>query len=192
VETSLLAASLLGDVATLLENFAEGVLVGLAVLVATALVYALVRVSLGLVAIAIVRVHRSASNWLAARRTAATYITDGRPSYSLTLLVRLDQRSGRLAPSVQLRGQGKLVKPWIRLELVDASGRLRHLARKRARRAIGAELALPPFMPPDGVAAAEALGWHWDVVIEDEQGERARWREHPRPVAYLNAEAELA
>jgi hypothetical protein len=57
--------------------------------------------------------------------------------------------------------------------------------------AIGAELALPAFEWPGGATADEALGWHWDVVIEDEEGERARWREHPRAAGLLNAEAEL-
>jgi anti-sigma B factor antagonist len=114
------------------------------------------------------------------------------PSYTLSLLVRLEP-TGRLAPSVQFRGRGELVEPWIRLELVDREGRLRHVARERfPASAIGTEFSLPAFDAPDGASAAWALGWHWDVVIKDREGERARWREHPRPAGVLNVEAELA
>jgi hypothetical protein len=114
------------------------------------------------------------------------------PLYSLTLLVRFDEQSRRFCPSVQVRGFGELTEAWIRLELVDADGAVRLVRRKRlAKTAIGTELALPVFAPPDWTTPHEVLGWHWDVVIDDKQGERARWREHPRPADRLNAEAEL-
>ena len=107
--------------------------------------------------------------------------------------MRFDDESGRFRPSVQVRGYGELTRAWIRLELVDADGAVRLVTRKRlARTAIDTELPLPAFEPPDGTRPDEVLGWHWDLVIEDEAGERARWREHPHPAACLNAEAELA
>jgi hypothetical protein len=113
-------------------------------------------------------------------------------AWSLTLLVRLDEASGRLCPSVQLRGGGALTHAWLRLELVDREGRVRLLRRKRLpRTAIGTELPLPAFESPAGTSPEEVLGWYWDIVIEDKEGERARWRERPRPVQRLNAEAEL-
>jgi hypothetical protein len=94
---------------------------------------------------------------------------------------------------VQVRGYGELTMAWIRLELVDGDGAVRLMRRKRlAKTAIGAELPLPVFEPPEGTSVDEVLGWHWDIVIEDKEGERARWREHPRPAGYVNAEAELA
>lgn len=112
--------------------------------------------------------------------------------YTLTLLVRLDERTGRLAPSVQLRGLNPLVRPWIRLELVDLNLRLRHVVTKELEpSAIGTEVALRPFEPPEGATAEEVLGWHWDVVLDDGGVEQARSREHPRPVGRVNAEAEL-
>jgi hypothetical protein len=115
------------------------------------------------------------------------------PSYGLALLIRFDEQSGSFCPSVQLRGYGELTQAWIRLELVDHEGTVRLLRRKRlARTAIGTELPLPAFKPPEGSDPDEVLGWHWDVVIEDAEGERARWREHPRPAERLNVEAELA
>lgn len=112
--------------------------------------------------------------------------------YSLTLLVRFDEHDGRFRPSVQVRGSGELTEAWIRLELVDPDGAVRLIRRKRlARAAIGTELALPAFEPPDWTTPNEVLGWYWDVVIHDKEGERARWREQPRPAERLNAEAEL-
>jgi hypothetical protein len=114
------------------------------------------------------------------------------PPFTLSLLVRVNARRGRLAPSIQLRGGGKPIEPWVRLELVDLEGRLRHAVRRRLpASAIGSEFSLPGFDPPDGVTAEAALGWHWDVAIEDRDGERACWREHPRPAGDLNPEAEL-
>ena len=119
--------------------------------------------------------------------------TEVPPSFSLALMVRFDDDSGCFRPSVQVRGYGELTQAWIRLELVDPSGTVRLIRRRRlARTAIETELPLPPFEPPEGTSIDEVLGWHWDVVIEDKLGERARWREHPHPAAYLNAEAELA
>jgi hypothetical protein len=118
--------------------------------------------------------------------------TEVAPSYWLTLFVRFDEESGRFCPSVQVRGNGELTMAWIRVELVDGDGAVRLMRRKRlAKTAIGTELALTAFAVPDGVSRDEVLGWYWDIVIEDEKGERARWREQPRPAEHLNAEAEL-
>lgn len=144
--------------------------------------------ALGLLGTGIARVYGFVSGRLAERRG------DGAPPmYWLTLLVRFDEHRGRFSPSVQLRGHAVLSRAWIRLELVDAAGTVRIVRRRRlAPTAIGTELSLPAFEPPDGASAEEVLGWHWDVVIEDKEGERGRWREHPRLAGYLNAEAELA
>ena len=112
--------------------------------------------------------------------------------YTMTLLVRLEARTGRLAPSVQIRGLNPVVRPWIRLELVDLNLRLRHVVTKELDpAAIGTEVALRPFEPPEGATAEDVLGWHWDVVLDDGGVEKDRWREHPRPVGRVNAEAEL-
>lgn len=113
------------------------------------------------------------------------------PSWSLTLLVEVDEDAGLFRPSVQLRGSPL---PWdarIRLELVE--GRQLRLVKRRSLPpwAIGAELPLPAFPLPDGAEIDEVLGWHWDVVIEDERRERARWREHPAPAGALNEEGEV-
>jgi hypothetical protein len=113
--------------------------------------------------------------------------------YKLTLLVRLDEETGRFRPSVQVRSLGEPTEAWIRLELVDEHGAVRLVRKRRLpAAALGTELALPPFEPPDGATADEVLGWRWDLVLEDEGGELERWREHPRPAGQLNTEAELA
>jgi hypothetical protein len=112
--------------------------------------------------------------------------------WSLALLVRVN--SGQLWPSVQLRGCGELgwQSPWLQIELVDWDGQVRLRSGQRLPPVlIDTELPLAPFLPPDGASVEQALGWHWDVVISDAGVERARWREHPRPVGALNAEAEL-
>ena len=137
------------------------------------------------------------ASWFASRREAPAPVE--LPDHfdqscgHLALLVRLDESGGRLAPSVQLRGTGMLARPWVRLELVDAEGRLRlAMAKALSGDRCGTEVPLRPFEPPEGATAEEVLGWHWDVVLEDEPGcERARWREHPRAMGRLNAEAEL-
>jgi hypothetical protein len=194
VETPLYVASLLESLVGLLEVFAQllGVLVTFLLML---FVYAALRAAVYRAAEAMGLIEREVAPAQAPRAEVpqpdvidSWYV----PSYSLALLVRVDEQSGRLAPSVQIRGEGRLVRPWIRLELVDTGGALRHAVRRRLwGNAIGTELALPAFEPPDGATAEEALGWHWDVVIEDEEGERARWREHPRAAGLLNAEAEL-
>jgi hypothetical protein len=114
------------------------------------------------------------------------------PSWALTLVVDVDESSAVLRPSVQLRGSGILSPARVRLQLVDENGTIRCTSeRSLPPAAIGRQLALPPFAPPDRVSADEALRWAWDVVIEDERGELARWREFPAPAGRLNAEAEL-
>jgi hypothetical protein len=165
---------------SLLAGLGLGILTGLALpLLAWA---ALALLGLPVALVKLVRAKR------AARRAAWA-----RPWYSLTLLVRLDEENGRFYPSAQLRGEGALRRAWIRLELVDNLGNLRLVMRRRLpRAAIGTELPLPDFEPPDGASAAVVLGWHWDVVIESKHGKRMRWREHPRAAGQLNAEAELA
>ena len=134
--------------------------------------------------------------WFDSRSAATEDAADDssdRDDYGLVLLVRRDESAGRLAPSVQLRGTGVLTRPWIRLELVDRDGRLRLAVTKSLTPFVcGTEFPLRPFEPPEGATVEEVLGWHWDVVIEDEAGcERARWREHPCAVGGLNPEAEL-
>jgi hypothetical protein len=126
-------------------------------------------------------------------RTAEPGVLVVRPAYTLTLLVRLDEATGRFCPSVQVRGLGDPTDAWIRLELVDEDGAIRLVRRKRLpAAALGTELALPPFEAPEGATADEVLDWSWDVVLEDKEGELERWREHPRPAGHLNTEAELA
>ena len=172
------------DVLALLARLLGGVAAGAAVVLAMAI---LAEAAIGLGSLVSAGVRR------VRERRAAGGAADAPPAFSLTLLVRLDEDGGRLCPSVQLRGSGRLTHPWIRLELVDREGRVRLLRRKRlARTAIGTELPLPAFEAPAGASPEEILGWHWDIVIEDKEGERARWREHPRPAERLNAEAELA
>ena len=128
----------------------------------------------------------------ARRRLATTFV----------LMVRHDERAGVLHPSVQL-GAGtwsrarRLMRRRsgprsIRLQLVDGLGRIRHEVERRfSPEALNRELSLPAFAPPAGASARETLSWHWDVALRDGEGERLRWREHPRPAAELNAEAEL-
>ena len=137
------------------------------------------------------------ASWFASRREAPAPVepaddSSDQPYYALALLVRLDQSSGRLAPSVQLRGTGLLTRPLIRIELVDPEGRLRLAVTKALTvHTCGTEFPLRPFEPPEGATVQEVLDWHWDVVIDEGGFERARWREHPRAVGRLNAEAEL-
>jgi hypothetical protein len=113
------------------------------------------------------------------------------PAWSLAFLVDVDEDAGLFRPSVQLRGSPLPLGASIRLELVDEGGV--RLANRRSLPpwAIGTELPLPAFSLPAGAGLTEVLGWHWDVVIEDERGEKARWREHPGPAGSLNPEAEL-
>jgi hypothetical protein len=123
---------------------------------------------------------------------AGTTVEAPPPAWSLALLVEVDTDERQLQPRVQIRPHTSSWTPWIRLELVDRGGEV------RARRAlplplsaIGADLTLPRFEPPGGASLDETLGWHWDVVIYDQEREYARWREHPRPAGMLNPEAEL-
>jgi hypothetical protein len=156
-------------------------------LVAVVLAVAAFSMALGLLASAVAGAFRLVSS-----RLAEGPRVEIPPTCSLALLVRCDEESGRFHPSVQIRGQVEFTRAWIRLELVDESGAVRLVRRRRfARTAIGTELPLPDFESPEGTSAEQVLGWHWDVVIEDKEGERARWREHPHPAYYLNAEAEL-
>ena len=114
------------------------------------------------------------------------------PSWSLTLLVEVDDDAGLLRPSVQLRGSSLPFGARLRLQVVDGSGLIRASSeRSLPAWAIGAELALPAFTAPEGTTIEELLGWHWDLVLEDSRREHARWREHPAPAGALNAEAEL-
>jgi hypothetical protein len=157
-------------------------------LIVGALAVAALWVALGVLATAVTRAFKLVSRRLAERQGDETP-----PACWLALLVRFDEESGRFQPSVQIRGHAVLTRAWIRLELVDGSGVVRLVRKKRfARTAMGTELPLPAFESPEGTSAEEVLAWHWDVVLEDKEGERARWREHPRPASYLNAEAELA
>jgi hypothetical protein len=113
-------------------------------------------------------------------------------SWSLTLLVRVDEEERLFRPSVQLRGSELPFGARVRLVVVDGTG----LARAACERflpaeTLDAEVALPEFPAPEGAAIEDVLGWHWDLVMADWRGERQRWREHPAPVGALNAEAEL-
>jgi len=113
-------------------------------------------------------------------------------SWWLTLLVEVDNETRLLPPSVQLRGGALPFPARLRLDIVDEYGRVRLSSRRSLPpSAIGTELALTLFATPDGADVEDVLRWHWDVVIEDWRGERARWREHPAPAGALNAEAEL-
>lgn len=114
------------------------------------------------------------------------------PSWSLALLVHVDEEEALFLPSVQLRGSELPFASRLRLQLVDDEGRVRTTAeRVLPEWAVGAEVTLPGFFPPEGAAVEEVLGWHWDVVLEDAGGIRQRWREHPAPTGGLNPEAEL-
>jgi hypothetical protein len=172
------------DVLGFLAQFAIRVLGLIAVVLAVAAFWT----ALGLLATAATGAYR-----LVCRRLAEAPAVATPPAFWLALLVRFDEDTGRFQPSVQVRGVGEFTRSWIRLELVDDSGTVRLVRRKRfARTALSTELPLPDFESPEGTSPEEVLGWHWDVVLEDKEGERARWREHPRPAGYLNAEAELA
>jgi hypothetical protein len=110
----------------------------------------------------------------------------------LTLLVRHGSDSDVLHPSVQLRGGIGPPTRSIRLELKDEHERLRvSVSRRFSIAERGRELQLPAFTPPEGASVEEALGWHWDLVLEHGENEPFRWREHPRAVEGTNAEAEL-
>jgi hypothetical protein len=114
-----------------------------------------------------------------------------RPRPALTLLVRHDKAEGVLRPSVQVHC-GVQSPGSIRLELADEHERLRlSVCRSFPAEAVARELSFPAFAPPGGASAEEALGWHWDVVLQVGGGEPFRWREHPRPMEGMNAEAEL-
>jgi hypothetical protein len=144
-----------------------------------------------LAALAFYMALRSHLAWRAERRVANT-LAAVPPLWSLALLVDVDEEGGELSPIVQIRRGPKAWTPWIRLELVDAEGLIRsRTAQPLPLSAIGAELKLPPFSPPGGTSAEEALGWHWDIVVYDREREYARWREHPRRAGLLNAEGEL-
>ncbi|MGH3033967.1 MAG: hypothetical protein ACRDON_05340 [Gaiellaceae bacterium] len=129
----------------------------------------------------------------ATRRPAATpFWSPPPPSWSLTLLVDVDHEARLFRPSVQLRGSTLQFPPTLRLELVDDSGQIRSSCeRSLPPWTIGGEVALPAFTAPHGATTEDVLGWHWDVVMEDQRGELARWREHPGPAGSLNAEAEI-
>jgi hypothetical protein len=114
------------------------------------------------------------------------------PSWSLTLLVEVDDDAGLFLPSVQLRGSALPFASRLRLEVVDEIGTIRISTESPLlESAIGREVALPAFAAPDGAVVDDVLHWHWDVVLEDWRGEQKRWREHPAPAGVLNAEAEL-
>jgi hypothetical protein len=115
-----------------------------------------------------------------------------RPRPRLTLLVHHDPVDDVLRPSVQLHG-GVVPGPGsVRLQLADGDERVRlSIARPLPPEATNRQLPFPAFAPPDGASVEEALGWHWDVVIENGEEEPFRWREHPRPTDGVNAEAEL-
>lgn len=114
------------------------------------------------------------------------------PSWSLTLLLEVDDDAGLFRPSVQLRGSSLPFAARLRLEVVDESGSIRISTESPLlSEAIGREVALPAFAAPDGAVVEDVLHWHWDVVLEDWRGEQRRWREHPAPAGALNAEAEL-
>lgn len=115
-----------------------------------------------------------------------------RPRPRLTLMVRHDKRHGQLRASVQLRGSAAGAAGSIRLELKDGDERLRlSVGRPFPAEAAGRELPFPPFAPPSGASLEEALGWHWDVVLEVGGEEPFRWREHPSRIDGVNAEGEL-
>ena len=114
-----------------------------------------------------------------------------RPRPALTLLVRHDASEGVLRPSVQLRGAEARVGS-IRIELADEHERLRlSVSRPLMPGGAGGELSFPAFEPPSGATVEQALAWHWDVVLQLGDDEPFRWREHPRPMGGMNAEAEL-
>lgn len=117
--------------------------------------------------------------------------TSSRACY-LSLLVRVDEHTGLLSPSVQLRGD--LVSPaTLHLTLVDDDEVIRHSTMLPVPAdALDRELVLPAFPAPGDVTPEEALGWHWDVVVEAAGIAVDRWREHPRRAGVLGPEAEIA
>lgn len=135
---------------------------------------------------------------IARRRGNRTSVADRTPAppepraWSLSLIVDVDEEHRVFRPSVQLRGPPLPSPATISLRLVDPTGHIRQeVGRSLPPWAIGAELSLPAFGISADETLDEALGWHWDLVVEDERGERARWREHPKAVGGLNPELEL-
>lgn len=111
---------------------------------------------------------------------------------TMTLLVRRSADSDVLQPTVQLRGGVGPPPDAIRLELVDEDEDLRFcLCRPYKSETLSGDVSLPAFPSPGGASAEEALGWHWDVILENGAEEPYRWREHPHAVQGTNVEAEL-
>jgi hypothetical protein len=112
--------------------------------------------------------------------------------WSLALLVRVDEITGRLAPSIQLSGYEADSWLRIRLELVDADGAVRLTAGYRfSQSAVGTEFPLDSFLPPGGANVDDVLRWRWDLVLEGRYGERVRLRKRLRQAGPLSIEAEL-
>ena len=115
------------------------------------------------------------------------------PVWAMSLLVHGDEGVEALRPSIQLLGDPLPPGARIRIELRDERDVVRlRVSRDLPSDALDADLPMPEVVPPDGIGAAEVLGWRWDVVIDDPTGERARWTERLRPAGRLNAEAEMA
>jgi HEAT repeat protein len=126
-------------------------------------------------------------------RRAGRHIQAGPPSWSMSLLVQVDEDHFRVCPAVQLHGSPLPSGAEVRIEVVDARGLARTVSRRPLpASAIGCHVPLPAFSPPDGMSVERALRATWHVVIEDRTGERVRWTERLTAMGQLNDEAELA
>jgi hypothetical protein len=128
----------------------------------------------------------------AVRRTGRS-IQEDPSSWSMSLLVEVDEEHCLVCPAVQLHGSPLPSGAEIRIEVVDPRGHARKVSRRPLpESAIGFHLSLPAFSPPEGTSVERVLRTTWHVVIEDRTGERVRWTERLTAVGQLNDEAELA
>ena len=129
---------------------------------------------------------------LASRRARKAPPPAPRETRSLTLLVDVDDRTGLVRPTVQIRGSDEHEAARLRLELVDDDGRVHPLvASDLPPGAACSGFALPAVTPPEGATVDDIVRWRWDLVLEDATGERGRWQERLAASGALNPEAEL-
>ena len=128
-----------------------------------------------------------------AARPAGRHIQADPPSWSMSLMVEMDEDHSRVCPAVQLHGSALPSGAEVRIEVVDPRGVARTVSRRPLpASAIGSHVPLPAFSPPEGTSVERVLSATWHVVIEDRTGECVRWMERLTAVGQLNDEAELA
>lgn len=127
-----------------------------------------------------------------AGRRAGGHVQAGPTSWSMSLVVEVDEDHSRVCPAVQLHGSPLPSGAEVRIEVVDPRDGARTVSRRSLpASAIGSHIPLPGFSLPEGTSVERVLRSTWHVVIEDRTGERARWTERLTAVGQLNAEAEL-